>query len=152
MVHIIWGECTDVGNLFWNVSKSKMYSAMCWSKESQILIADPMDMSLSKLWEMVKDREAWCAVVHKITKSWTWLSNWATRHFTYIILLGFTTALSDRGSAIISTLQMRELRLGEVCVLPRVTWPEWPRISYLLDSKLVLIGDSKSKYNFQGQI
>ena len=39
-------------------------------------IIDPMDMSLSKFWEMGKDREAWCAAVHGVIKSQTQLSDW----------------------------------------------------------------------------
>ena len=38
-------------------------------------IIDSMNMTLSKLWELVMDREAWHATVHRVTKSWTQLSN-----------------------------------------------------------------------------
>ena len=49
-------------------------------------ITDPMDMGLSGLWKFVMDREAWCAVVHGVTKSWTRLSDWTELNWTELNL------------------------------------------------------------------
>ena len=56
-------------------------------------ITDSMNMSLKKLQEIVKDREAWSAAVHGVTKSRTWLSDWTTFTLLRINYLGMSLAI-----------------------------------------------------------
>ena len=95
-------------------------------------ITNPMNMSLSKLQEIVKDRETWCAAAHRVAKSRAWLSNWTT---------------ATMAAAFITLCNLTNLRLcmGAEFWVGKIPWRrEWQ------PTPVFLLGESHGQRNLAG--
>ena len=90
------GTRDQIANIYWIIEKARKFQKniyLCFIDYAKAF--DSMDMSLSRLWELVVDREAWRAAIHGVAKGQTWLSDWTELNWTHNLGLSWWSVVKD---------------------------------------------------------